>query len=297
MKSQLNEIIAVLGPTNTGKTHMAIEKMLEFNSGIFGFPLRLLAREVYDKCTKKIDSKKVALITGEEKIIPNTAQYFICTVEAMPKDKVVDFIAVDEIQMCGDRERGHIFTDRLLNFRGEVLTMFLGSQVMKNIISSIIPETRFVEQQRFSKLSYNGHKKISRLDRKSALIAFSVEEVYAIAELVRRQKGGAAVIMGSLSPKTRNSQVDIYQAGDVDYLVATDAIGMGLNMDIEQVSFSSLKKFDGKKTRRLRTTEISQIAGRAGRYKVDGSFGVTGGCENLQSDEFERIENHILVEI
>ncbi len=297
MKSQLNEIIAVLGPTNTGKTHMAIEKMLDFNSGIFGFPLRLLAREVYDKCVKKIGSAKVALITGEEKIIPNSAQYFICTVEAMPKDKVVDFIAVDEIQMCGDRERGHIFTDRLLNFRGEVLTMFLGSQIMKNIISGIIPETRFIEQQRFSKLSYNGHKKISRLDRKSALIAFSVEEVYAIAELVRRQKGGAAVIMGSLSPKTRNSQVEIYQAGDVDYLVATDAIGMGLNMDIEQVSFSSLKKFDGKKTRRLRTTEISQIAGRAGRYKVDGSFGVTGGCENLQSDEIERIESHKLDEI
>ena len=297
MKSQLNEIIAVLGPTNTGKTHMAIEKMFEFNSGIFGLPLRLLAREVYDKCIKKIGSDKVALITGEEKIIPNTAQYFICTVEAMPKDKVVDFIAVDEIQMCGDRERGHIFTDRLLNFRGEVLTMFLGSQVMKNIVSQIIPETRFIEQQRFSKLSYNGHKKISRLERKSALIAFSVEEVYAIAELVRRQKGGAAVIMGSLSPKTRNSQVEIYQSGDVDYLVATDAIGMGLNMDIEQVSFSSLKKFDGKKIRRLRTTEISQIAGRAGRYKVDGSFGVTGGCENLQSDEIERIEGHKLDEI
>ena len=297
MKSQLNEIIAVLGPTNTGKTHMAIEKMLEFNSGIFGLPLRLLAREVYDKCIKKIGSNKVALITGEEKIIPNTAQYFICTVEAMPKDKVVDFIAVDEIQMCGDRERGHIFTDRLLNFRGEILTMFLGSQVMKTIVSEIIPETRFIEQQRFSKLSYNGHKKISRLERKSALIAFSVEEVYAIAELVRRQKGGAAVIMGSLSPKTRNSQVEIYQSGDVDYLVATDAIGMGLNMDIEQVSFSSLKKFDGKKIRRLRTTEISQIAGRAGRYKVDGSFGVTGGCENLQSDEIERIEGHKLDEI
>ncbi len=297
MKSQLNEIIAVLGPTNTGKTHMAIEKMFEFNSGIFGLPLRLLAREVYDKCIKKIGSNKVALITGEEKIIPNSAQYFICTVEAMPKDKVVDFIAVDEIQMCGDRERGHIFTDRLLNFRGEVLTMFLGSQVMKNIVSEIIPETRFIEQQRFSKLSYNGHKKISRLERKSALIAFSVEEVYAIAELVRRQKGGAAVIMGSLSPKTRNSQVEIYQSGDVDYLVATDAIGMGLNMDIEQVSFSNLKKFDGKKIRRLRTTEISQIAGRAGRYKVDGSFGVTGGCENLQSDEVERIEGHKLDEI
>ena len=297
MNSPLNKIIAVLGPTNTGKTHLAIEKMLEYNSGIFGLPLRLLAREVFDKCVKKVGAEKVALITGEEKVIPNSAQYFICTVEAMPKNKAVDFIAVDEIQMCGDRERGHIFTDRLLNFRGEVLTMFLGSQIMKNIISETIPETQFIEQQRFSKLSYNGHKKISRLDRKSALIAFSVEEVYAIAELVRRQKGGAAVIMGSLSPKTRNSQVEVYQSGDVDYLVATDAIGMGLNMDIEQVSFSNLKKFDGKKTRRLRTTEISQIAGRAGRYKIDGSFGVTGGCENLQPDEIERIETHKLDDI
>ncbi len=297
MKDPLNKIIAVLGPTNTGKTYLAIEKMLEFNSGIFGFPLRLLAREVYDKCVDKIGVEKVALITGEEKVIPDLAKYFICTVEAMPKDKVVDFIAVDEIQMCGDRERGHVFTDRLLNFRGEVLTMFLGSQIMKNIISQIIPETQFIEQKRFSKLSYNGHKKISRLDRKSALIAFSVEEVYAIAELVRRQKGGAAVIMGSLSPKTRNSQVEVYQSGDVDYLVATDAIGMGLNMDIEQVSFSSLKKFDGKKIRRLRTTEISQISGRAGRYKIDGSFGVTGGCDNLLPDEIERIENHNLDDI
>tara|TARA_B100000029_G_scaffold15432_1_gene15895 strand:- start:2680 stop:5148 length:2469 start_codon:yes stop_codon:yes gene_type:complete len=297
MKNSQSKIIAVLGPTNTGKTFTAIEKMLEFNSGIFGFPLRLLAREVYDKCIHKVGAEKVALITGEEKIIPNSAKYFICTVEAMPKNKVVDFIAVDEIQMCGDKERGHIFTDRLLNFRGEVLTMFLGSQIMKNIISGIIPETEFVEKPRFSKLSYNGHKKISRLDRKSALIAFSVEEVYAIAELVRRQKGGAAVIMGSLSPKTRNSQVDVYQSGDVDYLVATDAIGMGLNMDIQQINFSSLKKFDGKKTRRLRTTEISQIAGRAGRYKIDGSFGVTGGCENLQNDEIERIENHKLDDI
>ena len=294
METSQNKIIAVLGPTNTGKTFTAIEKMLEFNSGIFGFPLRLLAREVYEKCVDKVGREKVALITGEEKVIPNSAQYFICTVEAMPKDKVVDFVAIDEIQMCGDKERGHIFTDRLLNSRGEVLTMFLGSQIMKNIISEIVPNTQFIEQQRFSKLSYNGHKKISRLDRKTALIAFSVEEVYAIAELIRRQKGGAAVVMGSLSPKTRNSQVDIYQSGDVDYLVATDAIGMGLNMDIEQISFSNLKKFDGKKTRRLRTTEISQIAGRAGRYKVDGCFGVTGGCENLQPDEIERIESHKL---
>ena len=297
MDTSQSKIIAVLGPTNTGKTFMAIEKMLEFNSGILGFPLRLLAREVYDKCVDKIGTKKVALITGEEKIIPNSAQYFICTVEAMPKDKVVDFVAVDEIQMCGDSERGHVFTDRLLNLRGEVLTMFLGSQIMKNIICKIIPETKFFEQQRFSKLSYNGHKKISRLERKSAIIAFSIEEVYAIAELIRRQKGGAAVVMGSLSPKTRNSQVEVYQSGDVDYLVATDAIGMGINMDIEQVSFSSLKKFDGKKTRRLRVTEISQIAGRAGRYKIDGSFGVTGNCENLQPDEVERIENHKLDDI
>ena len=297
MEKHSEKIIALLGPTNTGKTHIAIEKMLEHESGIFGLPLRLLAREVYDKCVDKIGVEKIALITGEEKIIPSTAKYFICTVESMPINKKVDFIAIDEIQMCGDRERGHIFTDRLLNFRGEVLTMFLGSQIMKRIISEIIPETHFMEQQRFSKLSYNGHKKISRLERKTALIAFSIEEVYAIAELVRRQKGGAAVIMGSLSPKTRNSQVDVYQSGDVDYLVATDAIGMGLNMDIQQISFSNLMKFDGKKTRRLRTTEISQIAGRAGRYKTDGMFGVTGGCENILPDEIEKIESHKLDDI
>ena len=292
-----SKIIALLGPTNTGKTYMAIEKMLEFNSGIFGLPLRLLAREVYDKCVKKLGAEKVALITGEEKIIPNSAQFFICTVESMPKDKVVDFVAVDEIQMCGDRERGHIFTDRLLNFRGEVLTMFLGSQIMRNIISELVENVEFIKQERFSKLSFNGSKKISRLNRKSALIAFSIEEVYALAELVRRQKGGSAVIMGSLSPKTRNSQVELYQSGDVDYLVATDAIGMGINMDIEQISFSNLRKFDGKKIRRLRITEISQIAGRAGRYKNDGYFGLTGDCENLDPDEIDRIEKHKLDDI
>ena len=297
MKQAESKIVAILGPTNTGKTFMAIEKMLEFNSGIFGLPLRLLAREVYEKCVLKLGKEKVALITGEEKIIPNSAKYFICTVESMPKDKVVDFVAIDEIQMCADRERGHIFTDRLLNSRGEVLTMFLGSQIMKNIISELIKNVEFLNQERFSKLSYNGAKKISRLNRKSALIAFSVEEVYALAELVRRQKGGAAVIMGSLSPKTRNSQVDLYQSGDVDYLVATDAIGMGLNMDIEQISFSSLRKFDGKKIRRLRITEISQIAGRAGRYKNDGYFGITGDCENLEPDEIDRIEKHKLDDI
>ena len=294
MQNSIKKIIALLGPTNTGKTHDAIEKMLEFDSGIFGLPLRLLAREVYEKCVKKIGVNKVALITGEEKIIPNSADYFICTVESMPKDKIVDFVAIDEIQMCADKERGHIFTDRLFNIRGEKLTMFLGSQVMKSIIQDLVDDVEFQKKERFSKLSFGGYKKISRLDRKSAIIAFSIEEVYAIAELVRRQKGGAAVIMGSLSPKTRNSQVELYQSGDVDFLVATDAIGMGLNMDIDEIYFSNLKKFDGKKTRRLNLVEMSQIAGRAGRYKNNGSFGTTGDCENLNSDEIEKIENHTL---
>jgi ATP-dependent RNA helicase SUPV3L1/SUV3 len=292
--SSEKKILALLGPTNTGKTHDAIEKMLEFKSGIFGLPLRLLAREVYEKCIKKIGINKVALITGEEKIIPNSADYFICTVESMPKDKSVDFVAIDEIQMCADKERGHIFTDRLLHSRGERLTLFLGSQVMKSIINDLVDNVEFIKKERFSKLSYSGYKKISRLVGKTAIIAFSIEEVYAIAELVRRQKGGAAVIMGSLSPKTRNSQVDLYQSGDVDYLVATDAIGMGLNMDIDQIYFSNLKKFDGKKTRRLNLIEMSQIAGRAGRFKNNGNFGTTGECETFNSDEIEKIENHDL---
>ena len=294
MKNSSKKIIALLGPTNTGKTHDAIEKMLEFESGIFGLPLRLLAREVYEKCVKKIGANRVALITGEEKIVPNSASFFICTVESMPKDKIVDFVAIDEIQMCADKGRGHIFTDRLLYARGMKLTMFLGSQVMKSIIRNLVEEVEFVKKERFSKLSYDGYKKVSKLDGKAAIIAFSIEEVYAIAELVRRQKGGAAVIMGSLSPKTRNSQVELYQSGDVDYLVATDAIGMGLNMDIEKIYFSNLKKFDGKKTRRLNLVELSQIAGRAGRYKNNGFFGTTGDCENLNSDEIEKIENHNL---
>jgi len=294
MESNSQKITALLGPTNTGKTFVAIEKMLEFDTGIFGLPLRLLAREVYDKCKNKVGVEKVALITGEEKIIPNTAKYFICTVESMPKDKEVDFVAIDEIQMCADRERGHIFTQRLLEARGTKLTMFLGSQIMANIINDLINGVEFVKKERFSKLSYSGVKKISRLDRKVAIIAFSIEEVYAIAELVRRQKGGAAVIMGSLSPKTRNSQVGLYQSGDVDYLIATDAIGMGLNMDINEIYFSNLKKFDGKKNRRLNLIEMSQIAGRAGRYKNDGGFGTTGDCETLNSDEIEKIEKHQL---
>ena len=292
-----NKITAVLGPTNTGKTFQAIETMLSFDSGMIGFPLRLLAREVYDKIIKKIDPNKVALITGEEKIIPSNAKYYLCTVESMPVDKNLDFVGVDEIQMCADHERGHIFTDRLLNLRGEKLTMFMGSNTIKNIISKLNEDTEFVNKERLSKLTYTGYKKISRIDRKTAIIAFSAEEVYAIAELVRRQKGGAAIVMGSLSPKTRNAQVDLYQKGDVDFLVATDAIGMGINMDLENVYFSNLKKFDGKKSRRLSLAEVGQIAGRAGRYLNNGSFGITGECGEINADEIELLENHKFEEI
>ena len=294
MENNTNRITAVLGPTNTGKTHLAIETMLEFETGIIGFPLRLLAREVYDKVIQKVNISKVALITGEEKIIPANAKYYLCTVESMPLNKIVEFVAVDEIKMCNDSERGHIFTDRLLNFRGEKLTIFLGSSTIKNIINSLEEKIEFVFKDRYSKLTYGGYKKISRLDRKSAIIAFSTEDVYAIAELVRRQKGGSAIIMGSLSPKTRNSQVQLYQSGDVDYLVATDAIGMGINMDLNNVYFSNLKKFDGKKLRQLNLSEISQIAGRAGRYINDGTFGITGDCRELSSEEVDILEKHKL---
>ena len=290
-------ITAILGPTNTGKTFQAIETMLSFDSGMIGFPLRLLAREVYDKIIKKINPKNVALITGEEKIIPSEAKYFLCTVESMPIDKRLDFVGIDEIQMCSDPERGHIFTDRLLNLRGEKLTMFMGANTLKNIISKLEGDIEFINKERFSKLIYTGHKKISRIERKSAIIAFSSEEVYAIAELIRRQKGGAAIVMGSLSPKTRNSQVNLYQSGDVDYLVATDAIGMGINMDLSNVFFSNLKKFDGKKLRRLKLSEIGQIAGRAGRYLNDGAFGITGECGEISSEEVEFLENHKFDEI
>ena len=236
-----NKITAVLGPTNTGKTFLAIETMLSFESGMIGFPLRLLAREVYDKILKKVDPKKVALITGEEKIIPSNAKYYLCTVESMPIEKNLEFVGIDEIQMCTDHERGHIFTDRLLNLRGEKLTMFMGSNTIREIISKLEGDLDFINKDRLSKLSYSGYKKISRIERKSAIIAFSAEDVYAIAELIRRQKGGAAIVMGSLSPKTRNAQVNLYQSEDVDYLVATDAIGMGINMDLDNVYFSSLK--------------------------------------------------------
>ena len=292
-----NKITAVLGPTNTGKTHLAIETMLSFESGMIGFPLRLLAREVYDKVIKKISLDKVALITGEEKIIPSNAKYFLCTVESMPIDKHLEFVGVDEIQMCSDHERGHIFTDRLLNMRGEKLTMLMGSSTIKNIISKLDGDIEFINRERLSKLTYAGHKKISRIDRKTAIIAFSAEEVYAIAELIRRQKGGAAIVMGSLSPKTRNAQVELYQSGDVDFLVATDAIGMGINMDLDFVYFSNVKKFDGKKLRRLNLSEIGQIAGRAGRYLNDGGFGITGDCKEISPEEVELLENHKFEEI
>ena len=276
-----NKITAVLGPTNTGKTFLAIETMLSFESGMIGFPLRLLAREVYDKIIQKTDPKKVALITGEEKIIPSNAKYFLCTVESMPIDKNLEFVAVDEIQMCSDNERGHIFTDRLLNLRGEKLTMFMGSNTIKKLISKLDEDVEFINKERLSKLTYVGHKKISRIERKSAIIAFSAEEVYAIAELIRRQKGGAAIVMGSLSPKTRNAQVNLYQSSDVDYLVATDAIGMGINMDLDNVYFSNLKKYDG----------------RAGRYLNDGVFGITGDCGEINAEEINLIENHKFEEI
>ncbi len=292
-----NKITAVLGPTNTGKTFLAIETMLSFDSGMIGFPLRLLAREVYDKIIQKVDASMVALITGEEKIIPLNAKYFLCTVESMPVDKVLDFVGIDEIQMCVDHERGHIFTDRLLNLRGEKLTMLMGSNTIKSIIQKLDDDVEFINKQRLSKLSFGGHKKISRIERKSAIIAFSTEEVYAIAELLRRQKGGAAIVMGSLSPKTRNAQVNLYQSGDVDYLVATDAIGMGINMDLDNVYFSNLKKFDGKKIRRLKISEIGQISGRAGRYLNDGSFGITGDCDEINPEEIEFLENHNFPEI
>ncbi|MBD1152015.1 helicase [Pelagibacterales bacterium SAG-MED22] len=292
-----NKITAVLGPTNTGKTHLAIETMLSFETGMIGFPLRLLAREVYDKVIKKISTDKVALITGEEKIIPSNAKYFLCTVESMPIDKYLEFVAVDEIQMCADHERGHIFTDRLLNMRGEKLTMLMGSNTIKNIITKLDGDIEFINRDRLSKLTYSGHKKISRINRKTAIIAFSAEEVYAIAELIRRQKGGAAIVMGSLSPKTRNAQVELYQSGDVDFLVATDAIGMGINMDLEHVYFSNLKKFDGKKLRRLNLSEIGQIAGRAGRYLNDGSFGITGECKEITAEDVDLLESHKFEEI
>lgn len=282
-------ITAVLGPTNTGKTHYAIERMLAHRTGIIGLPLRLLAREVYDKIVALRGPSVVALITGEERIVPDRAQYWVCTVEAMPEGMGADFMAVDEIQLCADPERGHVFTDRLLRSRGLHETLFMGSDTMKNAIAALEPKAQFLRRDRFSELSYTGSRKISRLKARSAIVGFSVESVYAIAELIRRQKGGCAVVMGALSPRTRNAQVEMYQNGDVDYLVATDAIGMGLNLDVNHVAFSALSKFDGRRMRPLMPNELAQIAGRAGRYMQDGTFGVTGEAQPLDEPVVDAI--------
>ena len=285
-------ITAVLGPTNTGKTHYAIERMLAHRSGVIGLPLRLLAREVYDRCVAARGPSVVALVTGEERIVPERAQYWVCTVEAMPLEIGADFVAVDEIQLCADLDRGHVFTDRLLHARGLQETMFMGSDTMRAAIAALAPKVQFVRRERFSTLTYSGSKKISRMPERSAIVGFSVENVYAIAELIRRTKGGCAVVMGALSPRTRNAQVELYQNGDVDYLVATDAIGMGLNLDITHVAFSALSKFDGRRMRHLAANELAQIAGRAGRHMNPGTFGVTGEARPLDAEVVEAIENH-----
>ncbi len=287
-----SRISAVLGPTNTGKTHFAIERMLAYRSGVIGLPLRLLAREVYDKIVALRGPSVVALVTGEERIVPPRTQFWVCTVEAMPQDIGADFVAVDEIQLCADPERGHVFTDRLLNMRGYQETVFLGAETMRGTIARLVPQAQFVHRDRLSELTYSGGRKLSRMPARSAIVGFSVDNVYAIAELLRRQKGGAAVVMGALSPRTRNAQVELYQNGDVDYLVATDAIGMGLNLDVKHVAFSSLSKFDGRRLRQLWPNELSQIAGRAGRYMENGTFGVTGDAGPMDPQVAEAIENH-----
>ncbi|MCU9849818.1 helicase-related protein [Defluviimonas sp. WL0024] len=285
-------ITAVLGPTNTGKTHYAIERMLAHRTGVIGLPLRLLAREVYDRIVAQRGPAVAALVTGEERIVGARAQYWVCTVEAMPTEIGADFLAVDEIQLCADPERGHVFTDRLLHARGLAETLFLGSDTMRGAIAALVPKVQFLKRERFSTLSYAGSKKISRMPARSAVVGFSVENVYAMAELIRRQKGGAAVVMGALSPRTRNAQVAMYQNGDVDYLVATDAIGMGLNLDINHVAFSATAKFDGWRMRHLFPHELAQIAGRAGRHMTPGTFGVTGEASPLADEVVNAIENH-----
>lgn len=287
-----SRIVAVLGPTNTGKTYLAIERMLGHHSGMIGFPLRLLARENYDRVVKIKGAAKVALVTGEEKIVPPGAVYFLCTVESMPVDRPVDFLAVDEIQLCADAERGHIFTDRLLHARGRSETMFMGAESMRPMVKKLVPKASFEQRPRFSKLTYAGEKKITRLPPRSAVVAFSATEVYGMAELLRRQRGGTAVVLGALSPRTRNAQVGMFEAGEVDYLVATDAIGMGLNLNLDHVAFAKLRKFDGRVPRRLTAPEIGQIAGRAGRHMNDGTFGTTADAGPLPAELVEVVESH-----
>jgi ATP-dependent RNA helicase SUPV3L1/SUV3 len=285
--------VAVLGPTNTGKTHLAVERMLGFSTGMIGLPLRLLAREIYDRIVKARGAASVALVTGEEKIVPLSPRYWVCTVEAMPLDRKVEFLAVDEIQLCADPERGHVFTHRLLNARGLAETMLLGAASAAPLIRRLCPEFEIQSRDRFSQLTYAGPKKLTRLPPRSAIVAFSADAVYAIAELIRRHRGGAAVVMGSLSPRTRNAQVELFQSGEVDFLVATDAIGMGLNMDVDHVAFAALRKFDGRRSRWLHHHEVGQIAGRAGRYRRDGTFGVTGEAPDMDADVVAAVEGHV----
>jgi ATP-dependent RNA helicase SUPV3L1/SUV3 len=285
-------VVAVLGPTNTGKTHFAVERMLAHRSGLIGFPLRLLAREIYDRIVAIRGPRSVALVTGEEKIAPPGAPYVVATVEAMPEHLEPSFLAVDEIQLCADPERGHVFTDRLLNARGRDETMFLGAETIRPLLKRLVPEAEVITRPRFSTLSYVAPSKVTRLPRRSAVVAFTAQDVYALAELVRRRRGGAAVVLGALSPRTRNAQVALYQAGEVDYLIATDAIGMGLNMDLGHVALASLHKFDGAEHRRLHAHEMAQIAGRAGRHMQDGTFSTTHEADTLEPKTIEAIETH-----
>ncbi|WP_165221385.1 helicase-related protein [Affinirhizobium pseudoryzae] len=285
-------VTAVLGPTNTGKTHYAIERMVAHGSGVIGLPLRLLAREVYTRLVEKVGVSHVALVTGEEKITPPNARFSVCTVEAMPRETKAAFVAIDEVQLAGDLERGHIFTDRILHLRGREETLLLGAGTMRPILERLLPGITVVERPRLSTLFYAGQKKITRLPQRTAIVAFSADEVYAIAELIRRQRGGAAVVLGALSPRTRNAQVGLYQEGDVEYLVATDAIGMGLNLDVDHVAFAQDRKFDGYQFRNLNPGELGQIAGRAGRHLKDGTFGVTGQVQPFDEEIVERIESH-----
>jgi len=291
-RARADNVTVVLGPTNTGKTHYAIERMLAHPTGLIGLPLRLLAREVYNRVVARVGTEATALVTGEEKIKPKSARYWICTVEAMPRDLDLAFVAIDEIQLAADLDRGHVFTDRLLHRRGRVETLVIGASTMERAIRQLLPGAHILSRPRLSKLTFGGEKKISRLPRRSAIIAFSAEDVYAIAEWVRRQRGGAAVVLGALSPRTRNAQIDMYQNGDVEYVVATDAIGMGLNLDVDHVAFAADRKFDGWQHRRLNPAELAQIAGRAGRHMRDGSFGTTGRCAPLDEETIAALEAH-----
>ncbi len=287
-----SRVMALLGPTNTGKTHFAIDRMLGHASGIIGFPLRLLARENYDRVVAIKGASQVALVTGEEKILPPGARYFCCTVESMPLERAADFIGVDEVQLAGDPERGHVFTDRLLHSRGLSETIFLGAETVRPLLRKLVPEAEFVDRARFSTLSYSGARKLTKLPARSAVVAFSAGEVYALAEQLRRQRGGTAVVLGALSPRTRNAQVAMFEAGEVDYLVATDAIGMGLNLALNHVAFAGLAKFDGRRMRRLDASEVGQIAGRAGRHMRAGTFGTTGEMGEIAPDIVEAVEEH-----